>query len=73
MDEDDVVNALVVMRWHQLKKQKEIADAMGISRSHLSEIENKKKALSMENFFKYCVALKMKPEKIIAYARRRYE
>ncbi len=70
MDETDIINALVVMRLHKSKTQKEISEATGISRSHLSEIENRKKTLSMENFFKYCAALRMKPEKIIAYCRR---
>ena len=52
-------------------KQKELADALGISPSHLNEIEAGKKQVTMEVLQKYADFFRIPPSSLLYFAERK--
>jgi transcriptional regulator with XRE-family HTH domain len=61
-------DALRLLRVFHDYKSKDLAEKLGISQSYLSEIENGKKAPTLEIINKYSEVFKMKPSTLLFFA-----
>ena len=64
-------DALKLVRVYHNLKQKDLADALNLSPSHLNEIESGKKQVTLEVLEKYSKFFKIPPSSLLYFAERK--